>query len=107
MEKIAVLGAGNGGYACSADLSLVGYQVSVFEMYSRAQRHEPLRVKIGSDTVFWLYITFTVEHGLAVPGMSACQNSATVLVTEDSYESVTKYRAYTGLSSQDVGEVTL
>jgi opine dehydrogenase len=30
--KIAVLGAGNGGYACSADLSLAGYQVNLFEL---------------------------------------------------------------------------
>ena len=32
MEKIAVLGAGNGGYACSADLTLAGYEVNLFEL---------------------------------------------------------------------------
>jgi opine dehydrogenase len=30
IEKIAVLGAGNGGHACSADLSLAGYKVNLF-----------------------------------------------------------------------------
>ena len=30
IEKIAVLGAGNGGLACSADLSLAGYKVNLF-----------------------------------------------------------------------------
>jgi opine dehydrogenase len=32
MEKIAVLGAGNGGHACSADLSLKGYTVNLYEL---------------------------------------------------------------------------
>jgi opine dehydrogenase len=31
-ERIAVLGAGNGGYALASDLALSGYKVNLFEL---------------------------------------------------------------------------
>ncbi|MGB9834950.1 MAG: NAD(P)-binding domain-containing protein, partial [bacterium] len=39
--KIAVLGAGNGGFGCSADLTLRGHTVN---LYSRPQSADKLRV---------------------------------------------------------------
>jgi len=40
--KIAVLGAGNGGYACSADLSLAGYIVNLYELPMFKTNLEPI-----------------------------------------------------------------
>jgi len=31
-KKIAILGAGNGGYTMAADLSMVGYEVNLYEL---------------------------------------------------------------------------
>jgi len=42
VEKIAVLGAGNAGYACSADLSLAGYKVNLFEAPKFKVNIEPI-----------------------------------------------------------------
>ena len=49
MQKIAVLGAGNGGYACSADLSLAGYKVNLFELPEFNASIEPIMQRGGID----------------------------------------------------------
>ena len=47
--KIAVLGAGNGGYACSADLSLAGCQVNLFELPEFKASIEPIVQRGGIE----------------------------------------------------------
>lgn len=49
MEKIAVLGAGNGGYACSADLTLAGYEVNLFELSKFEASIEPIMQRGGIE----------------------------------------------------------
>ena len=51
MEKIAVLGAGNGGHACSADLSLAGYEVDLFELPKFKASIEPIIERGGIEIV--------------------------------------------------------
>lgn len=49
MEKIAVLGAGNGGHACSADLALAGYKVNLFELPDFKASIEPVMQRGGIE----------------------------------------------------------
>ena len=49
MEKIAVLGAGNGGCICSADLALAGYEVNLFELPKFKAGIEPIMQRGGID----------------------------------------------------------
>jgi opine dehydrogenase len=49
MKKIAVLGAGNGGYACSADLSLAGYEVNLHETPRFRENIEPILKRGGIE----------------------------------------------------------
>ena len=55
------------------------------------QGHEPPWVRIGDETVLQPGMTFTVEPGYFDPAMGQFHNSDTCLVTEDGYESLTKY----------------
>jgi len=49
MRKVAVLGAGNGGYACSADISLAGYQVNLYELPQFKASIEPVTQRGGIE----------------------------------------------------------
>ena len=49
VEKIAVLGAGNAGHACSADLSLAGYKVNLFESPKFKANIEPILKRGGIE----------------------------------------------------------
>lgn len=49
MEKIAVLGGGNGGQTLSAHLSLMGHSVSLFEHPDFASNLKPIREKSGIE----------------------------------------------------------
>ena len=59
MEKIAVLGAGNGGYTCSADLALADYEVNLFELPKFRASIEPIKRRGGIE------ITGAARVGLA------------------------------------------
>jgi len=48
-EKIAVLGAGNAGYAMSADLALAGHKVNLYEMPRFKQNLEPILERGGIE----------------------------------------------------------
>jgi opine dehydrogenase len=47
VEKIAVLGAGNGGHAASADLALGGYEVNLWEFPFLKDKLEPIQKQGG------------------------------------------------------------
>jgi len=49
MRKIAVLGGGNGGYACSADVSLAGYEVNLYELPQFKVGIEPVMQRGGIE----------------------------------------------------------
>jgi opine dehydrogenase len=49
--KIAVLGAGNGGYAASADLSLAGFKVNLFEFPEFEENLKPIIERKGIEIV--------------------------------------------------------
>lgn len=42
IKRIAVIGAGNGGHATAADLTLAGYKVTIFEFESFKQNLDPI-----------------------------------------------------------------
>jgi len=48
-EKIAVLGAGNGGYAMAADLSMVGYEINLYEYPDYADNLSPIIKRRGIE----------------------------------------------------------
>jgi opine dehydrogenase len=48
-EKIAVLGAGNGGYAMAADLSMVGYEINLYEYPDYAENLSPIIKRRGIE----------------------------------------------------------
>lgn len=50
-KKIAVLGAGNGGYIMSADLSMVGYEVNLFEHPDYAGNLKPITERGGIEVL--------------------------------------------------------
>jgi len=50
-EKIAVLGAGNGGYAMAADLSMAGYYVSLYEDPDCTENIDAIKEKGGIEVV--------------------------------------------------------
>ncbi len=50
-EKIAILGAGNGGYAMAADLSMVGYEVNLYEYPDFAGNLKPIIDNGGIDII--------------------------------------------------------
>lgn len=71
MKRIAVLGAGNGGYAMAADLTLAGYQVSLYEGWDK-RNLEPV-IKAGgielsgiSRTGFARISCVTTDIGVAL-----------------------------------------
>jgi opine dehydrogenase len=49
-ERIAVLGAGNGGYALASDLALSGYNVCLFDL----DRFNDRNLKPIEERVKWL-----------------------------------------------------
>jgi len=49
LSKIAVLGAGHGGHACSADLSLAGYEVKFYELPRFKANIEPILKRGGIE----------------------------------------------------------
>ena len=49
--KIAILGAGNGGYAMAADLSMVGYEVNLYEHPDYADNLKPVIEKKGVEII--------------------------------------------------------
>lgn len=51
IKKIAVLGAGNGGYAMAADLSMVGYEVNLYEYKDFAGNLKPIIDKDGIEMI--------------------------------------------------------
>lgn len=53
--------------------------------------HEPPYLRIGNDLVLRPGMCFCVEPGNFVPGMGQFHNSDTILVTDDGYESLTKW----------------
>jgi opine dehydrogenase len=48
-ERIAVLGAGNGGYACAADFSLAGYAVNLYELPQFVENLRPIIERGGIE----------------------------------------------------------
>ena len=40
MEKVTVIGGGNGGFATAADLTIRGHQVTLFEVFQWAVRSD-------------------------------------------------------------------
>ena len=50
-EKIAILGAGNGGYAMAADLSMVGYEVNLYEYPDYADNLKPIIERGGIEII--------------------------------------------------------
>ena len=50
-EKIAVLGAGHGGHAMSAELSQMGYQINLYEHPNVAENLNPIIEKGGIDVI--------------------------------------------------------
>jgi len=48
-KKIAVLGAGNGGYAMAADLSMVGYEINLYEYPDYAENLSPIIKRRGIE----------------------------------------------------------
>ena len=50
-EKIAVLGAGNGGYAMAADLSMVGYEINLYEYPDYAGNLKPIIERGGIEII--------------------------------------------------------
>ena len=48
MMKIAVLGAGNGGYTTAADLTLAGHEIYLFEFDKFKENLEPIQMKGAS-----------------------------------------------------------
>jgi len=50
-KKIAVLGAGNGGYAMAADLSMVGYEINLYEYPDYAENLKPIIEKGGIEII--------------------------------------------------------
>ncbi len=50
-KKIAILGAGNGGYAMAADLSMVGYEVNLYEYPDYADNLKPIIEKGGIEMI--------------------------------------------------------
>jgi len=50
-EKIAVLGAGNGGYAMAADLSMVGYEINLYEYPDYADNLKPIIERGGIEII--------------------------------------------------------
>jgi len=50
-KKIAVLGAGNGGYTMAADLSMVGYEVNLYELPEYAENLKPIIERGGIEIV--------------------------------------------------------
>ncbi len=50
-KKIAILGAGNGGYAMAADLSMVGYEVNLYEYPDYADNLKPIIEKGGIEII--------------------------------------------------------
>jgi opine dehydrogenase len=49
MEKIAILGGGNGAHACAADLSLAGYKVNLYELPKFVESIRPTIERGGID----------------------------------------------------------
>jgi len=50
-KKIAILGAGNGGYAMAADLSMVGYEVNLYEYPDFSDNLKPIIEKGGIEII--------------------------------------------------------
>ncbi|OFW49313.1 MAG: hypothetical protein A2163_04920 [Actinobacteria bacterium RBG_13_35_12] len=50
-EKIAVLGAGNGGCAMAADLSMVGYEINLYEYPDYADNLKPIIERGGIEII--------------------------------------------------------
>jgi len=50
-KKIAVLGAGNGGYAMAADLSMVGYEINLYEYPDYAENLSPIIERGGIEII--------------------------------------------------------
>jgi len=50
-KKVAILGAGNGGYAMAADLSMVGYEVNLYEHPDYADNLKPVIEKKGVEII--------------------------------------------------------
>ena len=50
-EKIAILGAGNGGFAMAADLSMVGYEVNLYEHPNFRKNLDPVFEKGGIEVI--------------------------------------------------------
>ncbi len=50
IKKIAVLGAGNGGQAAAADLTLRGFKISLFEMPQFEQNLKPILERGGIES---------------------------------------------------------
>jgi opine dehydrogenase len=69
---IAVLGAGNGGYCATADLTLRGYEVRLYEMPVFAQNLEPIRQAGG------IALRGVVGEGFAQPALVTTDIHATL-----------------------------
>jgi len=50
-KKIAILGAGNGGYAMAADLSMVGYEINLYEYPDYAANLKPIIERGGIEII--------------------------------------------------------
>jgi opine dehydrogenase len=74
MQKVAILGAGNGGITAAADLSIKGYEVRLFEQPEYSQKLNIIKEKGGvllkrkSEEEFALIHTLTTDIGKAIIG---------------------------------------
>jgi opine dehydrogenase len=50
-KKIVILGAGNGGYAMAADLSMVGYETNLYEYPDYTENLKPITEKGGIEMI--------------------------------------------------------
>jgi len=79
-NKIAVLGAGNGGQAAAADLTLRGFEVSLFEMEGFEQNLKPIQERGG--------IEIQVEKRKEMEGCSSTPTTFRVGVAREGFAKI-------------------
>lgn len=80
IQKIAVLGAGNAGYACSADLSLAGHKVSLFEFPKFKANIEPILKHGGIEITGQAREGFARLHKVTTNIKEAIEDAEIILV---------------------------
>ncbi|SDL29916.1 NAD/NADP-dependent octopine/nopaline dehydrogenase family protein [Lacicoccus qingdaonensis] len=93
--KVAIIGAGNGGITASADLTMRGYEVNLFEMHEYQQNLESIRKKGGIDLKDEKGETFIPFNNVTTDIEAAVQDADIIMLTVPSFaiESITKILA--------------